>query len=207
MERKKYSGYFLEDALFMANVGPVKLPAEQLATIQFKDDPEADKELDIHSKFILSELRESEKEATAPDAKWHSAEEVCSLLQLDETEDETEEPFGSITQVHEFKEKFNNKIIYWQKFQDDLRELFTKKLRENLEFGKDLYAALVSGQWYHESDPDKTECDVGSARNAGAFIASMLCYSDYMDWYLCEHSGKVSKEIENAMSAKGWRYK
>ena len=36
---------------------------------------------------------------------------------------------------------------YVQRFDDDFRELFTKRLRENEDFGKELWAALANVRW------------------------------------------------------------
>ncbi|MCL2293403.1 MAG: hypothetical protein FWC36_00835 [Spirochaetes bacterium] len=94
---------------------------------------------------------------------------------------------------------------YDQKFDDDFRELFTKQLREDEDFGKELWSALANVSWYHESDLDKTDCG-HSFRSAGALIASMLCYGNYMDWYCSAHDGVVSEYIANAMASKGWNY-
>jgi len=95
---------------------------------------------------------------------------------------------------------------YDQKFDDDFRELFTKQLRENEEFGKELWSALANVDWLHEDDENKTKCGY-SFRSAGALIASMLCRGDYMDWYCSAPDGVVSEHIANAMQSKGWRYK
>jgi hypothetical protein len=212
MKSKDYCGYFLEDALFMATYGPTRLPANQLVNIYFKDDPAPDKDISIHDKLIISALDESMREAADPNAKRYTHEEVMASLNkiigddlAPEPSGEEEDPRANVAQVEEFKVKFNDRIPYWQKFDDDFRALFTIKFREDVKFGIELYASLVSVRWYHESDPNKTECGAGSARNAGAFISSMLCYSDYLDWYFSEHSGKVSEEIATAMAAKGWQ--
>jgi len=108
--------------------------------------------------------------------------------------------------MKEYREKFSVRIKFWQKFDDDWRELFIKKLRENEEFGAELWSALGNVHWYHNDDPEKNECGYCSFRAAGGFIASMLCYGDYMDWYCSGSAGVVSEEIANAMTSKGWHY-
>ena len=95
---------------------------------------------------------------------------------------------------------------YRQKFEDDLRELFTKQLRSNENFGKELWPALANVSWYHENDVANTECGF-SFRAAGDFIASMLCHGDYLDWYCSSPYETVSEYISNAMATKGWKYK
>ena len=95
--------------------------------------------------------------------------------------------------------------IYAQKFDDDFRELFTKRLRENEEFGKELWSALANVGWFHKDDPDNTNIGF-SFRVAGSLIASMLCYGDYMDWYCSGPDGVVSDFISEVMAARGWRY-
>jgi hypothetical protein len=97
-------------------------------------------------------------------------------------------------------------IAYRQKFDDDFRGLFTKHVRENEDFGKELWASLANVRWYHESDENNTDCGYNSFRVAGSIIVSMLCHGDYMDWYCSAPAGVVSDYIANAMRAKGWRY-
>jgi hypothetical protein len=94
---------------------------------------------------------------------------------------------------------------YAQKFDDDFRELFTKRLRENEDFGKELWSALANVDWIHKNDPD----NVGqgrSFRGAGSLIASMLCHGNYLDWYCSGPDGVVSEYIAEAMASRGWRY-
>ena len=43
---------------------------------------------------------------------------------------------------------------YLQKFDDDFRGLFTKRLREIEDFGVELWSAMANVDWYHESDPN-----------------------------------------------------
>jgi len=94
---------------------------------------------------------------------------------------------------------------YIQKFDDDFRELFTTRLRENEDFGVELWSAMANVDWYNDSDPNKT--DVGrSFRAAGSLIASMLCHGDYLDWYCSGPDGIVSEFIAEAMALKGWHY-
>ena len=94
---------------------------------------------------------------------------------------------------------------YDQQFDDDFRELFTKTLRENEVFGKELWSALANVSWYNEADRDKTDCG-HSFRSAGSLIASMLCRGDYMDWYCSAPDGVVSEYIADRMASKGWKY-
>ena len=102
----------------------------------------------------------------------------------------------------------NTEIYYRQKFDDDFRELFTEKLRENEKFGVELWSALANVDWYHEADPNPDKSDCGhSFRSAGSLIASMLCYGDYMDWYCSGPDGVVSEFIGTAMASRGWRHK
>jgi hypothetical protein len=97
-------------------------------------------------------------------------------------------------------------LDYQRKLDDDLRILFTRRLRGNSEFGKELWAALANVSWYHLSDPNKTECGY-AFREAGSLIASMLCKGDYMDWYCSGSDGTVSDYIAEKMASKFWRYK
>jgi hypothetical protein len=97
-------------------------------------------------------------------------------------------------------------LDYERKLDDDFRVLFTRRLRENSEFGRELWPAMANIIWYHLSDPDKTECGY-SFRAAGSLIASMLCKGDYMDWYCSGPDGTVSDYIAEKMASKGWRYK
>ena len=94
---------------------------------------------------------------------------------------------------------------YWQKFDDDFRELFLTQLLDDEGFGVELWSAIANVSWYHESDSEKK--DYGrSFRAAGKLIASMLCRGDYLDWYCSGPDGVVSESITSAMASKGWRY-
>jgi hypothetical protein len=92
-----------------------------------------------------------------------------------------------------------------QKFSDDFRELFTKKVREDETFGVELWSALANVRWYHQDDPSHEDQGY-SFRGAGALIASMLCHGDYMDWYCSGSDGVVSEYISKAMANRGWSY-
>ena len=95
---------------------------------------------------------------------------------------------------------------YRQQFEDDFRELFTERLREDEGFGTELWSALANVDWFHESDRDNS--GVGySFRSAGSLIASMLCHGNYLDWYCSGPSGVVSEYISEKMTSKGWLYK
>jgi len=97
-------------------------------------------------------------------------------------------------------------VDYRQQFEDDFRELFTKRLREDEEFGTELWSALANVDWCQESDEDNSEVGY-SFRSAGSLIASMLCHGNYMDWYCSGPDGVVSELISEKMASKGWRYK
>jgi len=92
-----------------------------------------------------------------------------------------------------------------QKFEDDFRELFTARLKEDEDFGSELWSAMANVSWIHKDDPDKTECG-RSFRSAGSMIASMLGIGDYIDWYCSGPYETVSEYIAQAMASKGWRY-
>ena len=92
-----------------------------------------------------------------------------------------------------------------QKFEDDFRELFTARLKENEDFGCELWSAMANVGWYHKDDPDNTECS-RSFRSAGSMIASMLGKGNYIDWYCSGPYGTVSKYIAEKMASKGWHY-
>ena len=94
---------------------------------------------------------------------------------------------------------------YNQKFNDDFRELFTKRLRESEDFGIEIWSALANVGWFNNADIENTECGY-SFRGAGSLIASMLCCGDYMDWYCSGPDGVVSEYIAEKMASKGWRY-
>jgi len=93
-----------------------------------------------------------------------------------------------------------------QKFEDDFRELFTSRLKEDEDFGCELWSALANVSWIHEDDPEETHCGRGF-RSAGAMIASMLGIGDYIDWYCSGPYETVSEYIAEKMASKGWRYK
>jgi hypothetical protein len=94
-------------------------------------------------------------------------------------------------------------VKYEQKFDDDFRSSFTKRLREDKEFGKELWSALANVTWVHSDDKYEQGCG-HSFRSAGGLIASMLCEGDYMDWYCSSPDGVVSDFIRTTMSGLGW---
>jgi len=95
---------------------------------------------------------------------------------------------------------------YRQKFDDDFRALFTKRLRkEPRSFGVALWSSVANVAWYHKSDTDNTRC-TRSFRGIGAVIASMLGHGSYLDWYCSGPDGVVSKYIAKKMAARRWRY-
>ena len=92
-----------------------------------------------------------------------------------------------------------------QKFEDDFRELFTSRLKEDEDFGCELWQALANVDWIHQDDPEETRIHRGF-RSAGSMIASMLGKGDYIDWYCSGPYETVSEYIAEKMAAKGWRY-
>ncbi|MDR0300586.1 MAG: hypothetical protein LBI13_11010 [Streptococcaceae bacterium] len=99
---------------------------------------------------------------------------------------------------------------YYQKFDDDFRGLFLAELRENEDFGTQLWSALANVSWYHESDSENTECGYSHTGAAASIIGYMLCkHVVRMDFFLNDSAsaGTVSEHIANAMASKGWRFK
>ena len=94
---------------------------------------------------------------------------------------------------------------YDKKFDNDFRELFTARLKEDENFGCDLWSAMANVGWYHEADPEETECR-RSFRGAGRLIADMLGKGDYVDWYCSGPYETVSDYIAGKMASKGWRF-
>jgi hypothetical protein len=94
---------------------------------------------------------------------------------------------------------------YYQKFEDDFRELFTARLKKNENFGIELWSAMANVRWYHNDDPDKNDCGQ-SFRSAGSLIASMLDSGCYLDWYCSGPCSVVNKYIAEKMASKGWHY-
>ena len=135
--------------------------------------------------FIKAELDKSKIKAADPNTKTYSSEEV----------------FSSLDKI------LAERTAISQKFDDDWRELFTKKLRENTKFGYDLWAALANIQWTHDDDPNKNGCGPISFRRAASFVSSMLCYEiDQLECLEHTDAGVVSDEIASAMASRGWRY-
>jgi hypothetical protein len=95
---------------------------------------------------------------------------------------------------------------YSQKIEDDFRELFTARLKENENFGIELWSAMANVDWYHKDDPDKFDRGY-SFRAAGSLIASMLDSGCYLDWYCSGPISSVSEYIAEKMASKGWCYK
>ena len=94
---------------------------------------------------------------------------------------------------------------FQKKLENDYRELFTEKLKENNEFGVDLWTSLANVSWFNKADKENTDCGL-SFRGAGGMIAEMLGEGDYMDWYCCGVDGVVSEYIATEMATRGWRY-
>ena len=92
-----------------------------------------------------------------------------------------------------------------QKFEDDFRELFTQRLKEDEDFGSELWSAMANVDWIHEDDPEETRIHRGF-RSAGSMIATMLGTGDYIDWYCSGPYETVSEYIAQKMASKGWRY-
>ena len=90
-----------------------------------------------------------------------------------------------------------------QRFNNDLRELYTIELQKNREFGHELWSALANVSWVHDDDPKKEEYGY-SFRAAGSLIDSILLDSDYMEWYCASPDRLVSERIAKDMAEKGW---
>jgi hypothetical protein len=105
--------------------------------------------------------------------------------------------------------KFDNE--YEKKFDEDFRELFTQRLKEDRNFGCELWSALANVGWYHADDcrtddlEEAHECG-RSFRGAGSLIADMYGDGDYVDWYCSGPYITVSEYIATQMASKGWRY-
>ena len=93
---------------------------------------------------------------------------------------------------------------YAQRFDNDLRELYTAVIQQNQDFGHELWSALANVDWIHDDDPDKKGCGY-SFRAAGSFIASILPDSNYMEWYCASPDKVVSNRIAEDLANKGWK--
>jgi len=93
-----------------------------------------------------------------------------------------------------------------RKFDEDFRELFTERLKENEDFGCELWSAMANVSWYHEDDPNE-EPYRRSFRSAGSLIAVMEGRDKYTKWYCSGPYETVSDYIAEKMASKGWRYK
>jgi len=98
-----------------------------------------------------------------------------------------------------------NTIDYQQKFNSDFSELFTKRLKEDEDFGCELWSAIANVHWFHDDDEAKTACG-RSFRGAGSLIASMLGKGTYIDWYCSGPYCTVSDYIAETMASRGWQY-
>jgi len=92
-----------------------------------------------------------------------------------------------------------------RKFDDDFRELFTERLKENEDFGCELWSAMANVSWHHEDDPDETYCR-RSFRGAGSLIAVMEGKDNYTKWYCSGPYETICEYIAEKMAAKGWHY-
>ena len=92
-----------------------------------------------------------------------------------------------------------------RKFDDDFRELFTKRLKEDEDFGRELWSAMANVTWHHEDDPDYYGYS-RSFRGAGSLIAVMEGKDNYTKWYCSGPYETVSGYIAEKMASKGWRH-
>ncbi len=90
------------------------------------------------------------------------------------------------------------------KLNDDLISLFKNKIRNDDKFAGQLWGALTNVTW--TSNVRSTRFDVGlTFREAGAFIAEVRDNGEtYINWYMSEEPGVVTKEIRDALASKGW---
>jgi len=91
-----------------------------------------------------------------------------------------------------------------QRFENDLRELYSVEIQKNRDFGNELWSALTNVGWMHNDDPEQKSHGY-SFRSAGGFVASMLADSDYMEWYCSSPEGVVSDRIANDLAQMGWK--
>jgi hypothetical protein len=98
-------------------------------------------------------------------------------------------------------------VDYEQKFDEDICELFTEKLKSDKNFGRELYSALVCVKWYHKNDNNNTGYEKSRVEK---FIASILDNGNInpsiSNVSLHAYGGFVSKYISDAMAEKGWKY-
>jgi len=92
-----------------------------------------------------------------------------------------------------------------RKFDEDFRELFTERLKDDSNFGYELWSSMANVSWINEDDPDETYCR-RSFRGAGSLIAVMEGKDKYTKWYCSGPYEAVSEYIAKAMAARGWRY-
>jgi len=92
-----------------------------------------------------------------------------------------------------------------RRFDEDFRGLFTERLKENHEFGWELWSSMANVSWINKDDPDETYCR-RSFRGAGTLIAVMEGKDKYTKWYCTGPYETVSGYIADAMASKGWRY-
>jgi len=92
-----------------------------------------------------------------------------------------------------------------RKFDEDFRELFTERLKENHEFGWELWSSMANVSWINENDSEETHCR-RSFRGAGTLIAVMEGKDKYTKWYCTGPYETVSEYIAKEMAARGWRY-
>jgi len=92
-----------------------------------------------------------------------------------------------------------------KKFDEDFRSLFTERLKEDSKFGWELWSSLANVSWYHEDDPERTNCR-RSFRGAGSLIAVMEGKDKYTKWYCAGPYETVSGFIAERMASKGWSF-
>ena len=85
-------------------------------------------------------------------------------------------------------------------FEDDLREVFTARMKGSGEFCSEVWSSLANIVWENKDGAEFA----ASFRYAGGLIADIIGEGDYMDWYCSGDYAVVSQEISSGMLTLGW---
>jgi hypothetical protein len=87
-------------------------------------------------------------------------------------------------------------------FEKALEDALGAKMRLSDELCREVWSALANIKWF---DKDNREMSY-TFRGAGGLIAYIIDRGNYLDWYCSGPYETVSKQIEDAMKERGWRW-
>lgn len=87
-------------------------------------------------------------------------------------------------------------------FEATVERVLGSSMRQDSTLAKEMWSALANVDWFHENGDTAGY----SFRAAGDLVAAIMGHGDYMDWYCCGPTGRVSDRVADALEAEGWTY-